>query len=124
MTFLHRNMFTFQARAHAPFRMDEIALLDLPAIFHTILSYTPPESKIIFIGHSLGTSISLMYSAEYPKYSSSILKMLVFLCPAYTLTNMISPLKTMAPAGDIILVSSINSTYFNKVLYSQLVNIH
>lgn len=86
------------------FRMDEIALFDLPALFNAILSYSPQDSQIIFIGHSLGTSVALMFSAEYPEYSKSILKLLVFLSPAYTLTNMISPFKTAVPAADFMLV--------------------
>ncbi|CAG9853867.1 unnamed protein product [Phyllotreta striolata] len=83
--------------------MDEVALVDLPSNFQTILKHTAPGSKIIFIGHSLGTAVSLMYSAEYPEFSNRILKMLVLLCPAYTLSNMISPYRAPAPMGDFVL---------------------
>ncbi|XP_057662523.1 lipase member K-like [Diorhabda carinulata] len=83
--------------------MDEIALLDLPANFNTILEHSPPDSKIIYIGHSLGTSLSLMYSAEYPEMSKKVIKMMILLCPAYTLTHMVSPYRILAPIGDFIL---------------------
>lgn len=85
--------------------MDEIALLDLPSMFRRILSYSPVNSKIIFIGHSLGSTVSLMYTAEYPEHSKNVLKMQIFLCPAYTLTNMVSPFKSAAAGGDLVYVS-------------------
>lgn len=93
-------------------RLDEIALLDLPAMFHTVLSYSPADSKIIFIGHSLGSTFSLMYASEYPEYSKRVLKIQVFLCPAYTLTNMISPFKAAAPFVDFFLVIIYFLLYF------------
>ncbi|KAJ8978805.1 hypothetical protein NQ317_014275 [Molorchus minor] len=98
----HVNL-TVKDEAYWDHSLDEVANLDIPAIFNTILSHSAPGSKIIFIGHSLGTSISLMYSAEYPEQSKHIMKMMVLLCPAYTLTNMISPFKTAAPSGSLIL---------------------
>ncbi|CAH1963571.1 unnamed protein product [Acanthoscelides obtectus] len=83
--------------------MDEVALLDLPAMFETILSNSAKGSKVIFIGHSLGTAVSLMYSAERPEEARRNVKMLVLLCPAYTLAHMISPYRLAAPFGDFIL---------------------
>nr|XP_023019896.1 lysosomal acid lipase/cholesteryl ester hydrolase-like [Leptinotarsa decemlineata] len=83
--------------------LDEVALLDIPAQYQTILDNTAPGSKIIFIGHSLGTTVSLMFASEYPERARKIMKMMVLLCPAYTLTNMVSPYKMLAPMGDFVL---------------------
>ncbi|XP_030745627.1 lipase member K-like [Sitophilus oryzae] len=80
--------------------MDEVALIDLPAIFHTILSHSEEGSQIIYVGHSLGTTFALMYGSEFPEEARNVIKMFVLLCPAYTLTNMISPYKIFAPYGD------------------------
>ncbi|KAH1028818.1 hypothetical protein HUJ05_002147 [Dendroctonus ponderosae] len=80
--------------------MDDVALIDLPAIFHTILAHSKPDSKIIYIGHSLGTTFALMYASELPDEAKTIIKMFVLLCPAYTLKNMISPYKVFAPFGN------------------------
>lgn len=95
--------------------MDEVALLDLPSIFRTILSNIGQDSKIIFIGHSLGTSIGLMYGAEFPEEAKNIIHMFVFMSPAYTLRNMISPYRLAAPYGDFILVSTLTDLY--KCIY-------
>lgn len=86
--------------------IDEVALIDLPAMFHTILQYTAEGSKVIYIGHSLGTATALMYGSDYPEESKRIVKMFVMLCPAYTLSQMISPYRLFAPFGDFIVVST------------------
>lgn len=85
--------------------MDEIVSYDFPAIFHTIREATGRKEKIIYIGHSLGTSLALMYGAEFPTDAKNNLKLLILLSPAYSLGNMISPYKMAAPYGDWIVVS-------------------
>lgn len=87
------------------FSMDDVALIDLPAMFRTILSHSEPDSQIIYIGHSLGTTFALMYGSEFPDEAKSIIKMFVLLCPAYTLTHMISPYRWFAPYGNWVIVS-------------------
>ncbi|XP_076274567.1 lipase member K-like isoform X1 [Rhynchophorus ferrugineus] len=97
----HVNL-TVRDQAFWDTSMDQVALIDIPAIFQTILSHTGADSQIIYIGHSLGTSFALMYGSEFPKESRRIVKMFVLLCPAYTLGNMISPYKVFAPYGNWI----------------------
>lgn len=77
--------------------MDEIALYDIPAILETVATHTGQKGNIVFIGHSLGTTLALMYAAEYPIEAKETVKLFVFMSPAYTLSNMISPMKGMAP---------------------------
>lgn len=86
--------------------MDEIVHYDFPAAFNRILSNSPPNSQIIYIGHSLGTSLALMYGAAFPAEAHRIMKIFVFMSPAYTLSNMISPYKMGAPMGDRLVVSN------------------
>ncbi|CAG9762366.1 unnamed protein product [Ceutorhynchus assimilis] len=95
----HVNMTTRDQEFWAT-SMDDVALIDLPAIFHTILSHTSPDNQIIYIGHSLGTTFALMYGSEFPEEARSMIKMFVLLCPAYTLSRMISPYKVFAPYGN------------------------
>lgn len=90
--------------------MDDVALIDLPAIFHAILSHTSMDNQIIYIGHSLGTTFALMYGSEFPEEAKSMIKMFVLICPAYTLSNMISPYKWFAPYGNWVVVSDIFRT--------------
>jgi lysosomal acid lipase/cholesteryl ester hydrolase len=88
--------------------MDEIVAYDFPAMFGTILANTDPNGKIIYIGHSLGTTLSLMYAAEFPEIARNTLKLMILISPAYTLTNMKSPYRLAAPFGSAIIVSFIH----------------
>lgn len=87
--------------------MDEIVAYDFPAMFSTILANTDPNGRIIYIGHSLGTTLGLMYSAEFPETARNTLRMLVLISPAYTLSNMKSPYRLAAPFGAAIMVSKL-----------------
>ncbi|XP_044749809.1 uncharacterized protein LOC123310406 [Coccinella septempunctata] len=83
--------------------LDDIVQYDFPAIFNQILERTPVGGQIIYIGHSLGTTVGLMFSSKYPKEAKHLFKLMILLCPAYTLTNMISPYRLGAPFGPMIL---------------------
>lgn len=85
--------------------MDEIALYDTPAILETVASHTGQKGNIIFIGHSLGSTIAMMYAAEHPHEAKEYIKLFIFMSPAYTLNNMLSPMKNMAPFMNQWLVS-------------------
>lgn len=76
------------------------------------MSETPAGGQIIYIGHSLGTTIALMFNSKYPSEAERLFKLVILLCPAYTLTNMISPYKWAAPFGGMILVSFIEKHEF------------
>lgn len=77
--------------------MDEIALYDLPAIIETIEKATGTKGEILFVGHSLGSTVALMYATEYPEAAKEHIRFFLFMSPAYTLTNMISPMKGAGP---------------------------
>lgn len=85
--------------------MDEVAVFDMPAILDTVAVHTGQKGNIIFIGHSLGSTIALMYAAEYPEQSKEYIRLFLFMSPAYTLNNMISPMKGSAPFMNQWLVS-------------------
>lgn len=86
--------------------MDEVAAYDMPAILETVAVHTGQKGNIIFIGHSLGSTIALMYAAEYPEQSKEYIRLFLFMSPAYTLNNMISPMKGSAPFMNQWLVST------------------
>ncbi|XP_045479565.1 lipase member K-like [Harmonia axyridis] len=88
--------------------MDDIVKYDFPAIFEKILAETPSGGQIIYIGHSLGTSLALMYNAKYHKEAKHIFKLVILLCPAYTISNMRSPYRLAAPFGQMILNTALN----------------
>lgn len=84
--------------------MDEIAAYDLPAIIDTIAKETGRQGEILFVGHSLGSTIALMYAAEFPEAAKQHIRFFLFMSPAYTLNNMISPMKGMGPIMNQYLV--------------------
>lgn len=90
--------------------MDDIALYDLPAIIETIEKTTGRKGEILFIGHSLGSTIALMYASEYPEAAKEHIRFFLFMSPAYTLTNMISPMKGMGPIMNQWLVRICKAT--------------
>ncbi|CAH1371140.1 hypothetical protein MTP99_012629 [Tenebrio molitor] len=98
----HINMTVFD-NEYWEHSMDEIVAYDFPAMFGTILANTDPNGKIIYIGHSLGTTLSLMYAAEFPEIARNTLKLMILISPAYTLTNMKSPYRLAAPFGSAII---------------------
>lgn len=86
------------------FSIDEMATIDMPMIMEFISKTTQRKGNIFYIGHSLGTTIGLMYAAEFPEKSAEHIAMFVFMAPAYTLSNMISPYKQIVPLVPIIWV--------------------
>lgn len=74
-----------------------MATIDMPLTMEFIAKTTGQRGNIYYIGHSLGTTIGLMYAAEFPEEASKYIRMFVFMAPAYTLSNMISPYKQIVP---------------------------
>ncbi|KAK9737382.1 alpha/beta-hydrolase lipase region [Popillia japonica] len=82
--------------------IDEMATIDMPLIMDFISKTTARRGNIYYIGHSLGTTIALMYAAAYPEESAQHVRMFVFMAPAYTLSNMISPYKQIVPLVPLV----------------------
>lgn len=86
--------------------MDEISHYDLPAFFREIERHTGRRGNIIFIGHSLGPTLSMMYASAFPEDAHKTIKMFIYMAPAYTLSHMLSPFKTIAYMLPMLTVSS------------------
>lgn len=63
------------------------------------------RGKIIYIGHSLGTTAGIIYASEYPDSAADTLGLIVMLTPAYKLKNMRSPYRFIFPLLNPVLVS-------------------
>ncbi|EFA01688.2 Lipase 3-like Protein [Tribolium castaneum] len=77
--------------------VDEIALIDVPTMLNLVRYYTWKRGKIIYIGHSLGTSAAMMYACEYQEHAKETVKLFIFMAPAYKLNNMRSPYRVFFP---------------------------
>lgn len=68
--------------------MDEIAGYDLPAAFKLISMKTGSRKSIIYVGHSMGTTLSYLYASSDEEHRDGYLKGLISLAPVETLQNM------------------------------------
>lgn len=87
------------------YSVDEIALYDVPAMLSVIQQETKQTGNIIYIGHSLGTTMGMIYASERPEEAKSAIKLFIWISPSHKLTNMLSPYRMLAPFSPVILVS-------------------
>ncbi|CAG9795477.1 unnamed protein product [Diatraea saccharalis] len=82
------------------FSNDEIALYDLPAMIDYVLQ-TSNQQKMVYIGHSLGTTAFFSLAAARPVYNNKIVVMYA-LAPMTYMSNVRSPLMRMiAPTSEL-----------------------
>lgn len=93
--------------ANICYSADDIGLKDLPAMLDLVNYHAGHRGKIIYVGHSLGTTASLMYASEYPETAAQTLGFIVMMAPAYKLSNMRSPYRILLPLVYPALVSII-----------------
>ncbi|XP_074041304.1 lipase 3 [Leptinotarsa decemlineata] len=92
----HETMNTTQ-REYWDYSVQDIALKDIPTMLQLVKYHSGHRGKIIYIGHSLGTTTGIMYAAEYGQSAADTLGLLVLLTPAYKLPNMRSPYRIFFP---------------------------
>lgn len=78
-----------------------MAIYDLPGVLSFIGNYTNQTGEIIYIGHSMGTTMFFAYSSTHVKAPDTV-KMMVALAPVAFMSDVRSPIKYLAPwANDI-----------------------
>ncbi|KAF9412148.1 hypothetical protein HW555_009278 [Spodoptera exigua] len=93
------------------FSWHEVALYDVPAVIDYIMEIKGTDSKISYIGHSMGTTILFAMLTLRPEYNN-ILTAGFALAPVVYLSDMKSPLKSMAPiASNLAYLDSLQGTY-------------
>lgn len=85
-------------------RYDEMGLFDVPANMDMILR-TTQKKKLIYIGHSMGTTMFFVAMASRPDLNAKI-DVMIGLAPVASLAHLSSPLKVLAPYVKPIQVSS------------------
>lgn len=73
-----------------------MALHDLPAEINYILNHTN-QSKVSYIGHSMGTTMFFAMAASKPDYASQTIKAMFALAPVAYVEHMRSPIRLLAP---------------------------
>jgi len=90
----HVNL-TTKDKAFWKYSFDEVAKYDIPAVIDMMLEKTGYE-QIIYIGHSMGTTVSFSLLSTQPKYNK-IIRAALELAPVARLDYVRSPIKLLAP---------------------------
>lgn len=75
---------------------------DVPAYIDYILKETG-KPKLIYVGHSMGSTIFFIAMASHPQLNDKI-ELMIALAPVASMAHLRSPLKKLAPYVDIIRV--------------------
>lgn len=86
--FINILMFTFS--------WHEMGVYDLPAALYYVSNMTQSPGEIIYIGHSMGTTMFFVLSSVRPQVAKNV-KVMVALAPVAYMTHIRSPIKYLAP---------------------------
>lgn len=96
------------------FSFHEMGLYDITALLGYIEKYTNKSKETIYIGHSMGTTMFLVFSSLLPNISKKV-KAMVALAPVAFLSHVRSPLRFLAPMAKQ--VESLTETMGIKELF-------
>ncbi|XP_048526593.1 lipase 3 [Dendroctonus ponderosae] len=77
--------------------VDEIAKYDVPAMLQLVQYHSGAKGKTVYIGHSLASSVAMMFASERPAFAESLVSLFIFVGPAYKMTHMRSPYRMFFP---------------------------
>nr|XP_021193719.2 lipase 3 [Helicoverpa armigera] len=99
------------SQSYWDFSWHEVAKYDVPAVIDYILETKGADTKMTYIGHSMGTTILFAMLTLKPEYND-ILTAGFALAPVVYLSDMKSPLKSMAPiASNLAYIDELQGTY-------------
>ncbi|XP_037526477.1 lipase member M [Rhipicephalus sanguineus] len=87
------------------FRLDEIGLLDLPALVDYVLAITG-WPQLFLVGFSQGNTAAWAMLADKPQYNNKIL-VVVALAPVANMTFIRSPVRVLVPISPLLTASAI-----------------
>ncbi|KAL1497781.1 hypothetical protein ABEB36_008679 [Hypothenemus hampei] len=79
------------------FGFHEMAIYDLPACIDLIANRTGEKGNLIYVGHSMGTTVSYIYSSLMRKHAEENLKSIISLAPVAFMGNIKGSFKLLAP---------------------------
>ncbi|XP_066155779.1 gastric triacylglycerol lipase-like isoform X2 [Euwallacea fornicatus] len=93
---------TQQSREYWNFGFHEIAIYDLPACIDFISKTTGGKGNLAYIGHSMGTTISYVYSILRAKHAKENLRVIVSLAPVAYPKNIRGLFKLLSPVAPVL----------------------
>lgn len=83
-------------------------MYDYPAIFEKISQVTG-SNDLVFIGHSMAVSSSMVYASLQPEHAKNHIKILIQMGPITYFEHVRSPLSYVAPLANIVRVPKLTS---------------
>ncbi|KAJ8927628.1 hypothetical protein NQ314_019889 [Rhamnusium bicolor] len=84
------------SRKYWNFSWHEMGTYDLPAVLYYVSNITEKPGEIIYIGHSMGTTMFFVISSTNPQAAKNV-KLMVALAPVAYMTHIRSPIRYLAP---------------------------
>lgn len=72
---------------------------DLPAVLTYVSNVTNSYGDIIYVGHSMGTTMFFIFSSLLPQYAKNV-KLMVALAPVAYMAHVKSPVRYLAPFSN------------------------
>lgn len=82
-----------------------MAIYDLPACIDLIANRTGEKGNLIYVGHSMGTTISYIYSTLKRDHALENLKAIISLAPVAYMGHIGGTFRLLAPSAPLLAVS-------------------
>jgi pimeloyl-ACP methyl ester carboxylesterase len=97
------------------FSLDVMAQKDIPSQLQLVANETGKAGEIIYIGHSMGTTLIFMYASEYPEETRELIQGFVTLAPVAYL-NGVPLIEVVKPLVLLVIVSTVK--YITLTIFS------
>lgn len=77
----------------------EMGTKDLPAVLYHVSNITKSYGDIIYVGHSMGTTMYFIFSSILPNVARNV-KLMIALAPVAYMTHVKSPVRYFAPFSN------------------------
>uniref|UniRef100_A0AAR5P6G4 Lipase n=1 Tax=Dendroctonus ponderosae TaxID=77166 RepID=A0AAR5P6G4_DENPD len=96
------------------FGFHEMAIYDLPACIDFVANRTGEKGNLIYVGHSMGTTISYIYSTVKRKHAEDNVKAIISLAPVAYMKNVMGAFRLLAPLAPLV-ADILRSKGFNAI---------
>lgn len=74
---------------------------DLPAVLYYVSNITQKYGDIIYVGHSMGTTMFFVFASIFPQAAKNV-ELMIALAPVAYMTHVKSPVRYFAPFSSDI----------------------
>ncbi|CAH1378793.1 unnamed protein product [Tenebrio molitor] len=99
------------------FNLDVMAQKDIPSQLQLVANETGKAGEIIYIGHSMGTTLIFMYASEYPEETRELIQGFVTLAPVAYLNGV--PIIEFAKPLALLVIKMLDVINVRGILYQE-----